>query len=87
MAAKDDTWKFWQQFVFQDCFAYVQLYLASRCQNWDLRVSALKLAPLFIAYDKTTYQRLIPNHLVDIQVYPPKILNSLKKGFSDNTRY
>ena len=30
---KDDTWKFWTQFVFKDCFAYIGLYLAIRGGN------------------------------------------------------
>ena len=44
--------KFWQQFIFLDCFAGVQLYLSIRCQKWEVRVSAL--GTLFIAYDRTT---------------------------------
>lgn len=83
LAEADDTWKFWQGFVFGDFFAYIQMYLAIRCQDWDLRISALKLmAPLFMAYDRTTYQRLIPYHLADLQKLPPKILQYLKKAFT-----
>ena len=33
MASADNTWSFWKGFVFSDCFSYVQLYLAIRCQN------------------------------------------------------
>jgi len=60
MAAIDSTWRFWEQFVFQDCLAYIMLHLGVRCSNWTLRVAALKLmAPLFVAYDRTTYQKLV----------------------------
>lgn len=85
-SAKDNTWKFWAQFVFEDCLAYVGLFLSVRCTNWDLRVSCLKLmAPLFCAYDRTTYQRLIPNHLAAIQTFPQKVIESFKQGgFSVN---
>jgi len=49
----------------------------------DLTVAALKLmAPLFVAYDRTTYQKLVPHHLADIQKYPPSVLNCLKEGFT-----
>ena len=83
LAEADDTWKFWQGFVFADCFSYIQLHLAIRCQNWNLRVSALKLmAPLFIAYDRTTYQRMIPYHLADLQKFPADILQHLKMAFT-----
>ena len=83
MASTDDTWSFWKEFVFSDCFSYMQLYIAIRCQNWELRNSALKvMAPLFMAYDRTTYQRLIPYHLADLQKFPPVILQQLKNAFT-----
>ena len=57
--------------------------MAIRCQNWEMRVSALKLmAPTFKAYDRTTYQKLIPHHLAELQKFPPSIVNKLKQGFT-----
>ncbi len=48
-----------------------------------MRVSALKLmAPTFLAYDRTTYQKLIPHHLAELQKFPPSIMNKLKQGFT-----
>ena len=77
----DDSWKFWAKIVFQDCLAYVGLFLAIRCQKWKLRVSSLKkMALLFAAYDFTTYQRLIPNQLADTQTFPAHILQCRQAG-------
>ena len=81
MSTRDSTWKFWSQFVLTDCPAYVGLYLAIRNQNWHLLVSSLKLmAPLFAAFDRTTYQNLIPKHLADVQSFPDKIIHSFESG-------
>ena len=78
---KDDTWKFWAQFVFEDCLAYIGLYLAVRNHNWKLRVTCLKqMAPLFSAYDRIHYQQLIPHHLADLKKFPSKILNCFEAG-------
>lgn len=81
MSTRDDTWRFWAQFVFQDCLSYLALHLAIRCNNWNLRVSALKMmAPLFAAYDRKKYQQLVPHHLADIQNYPASVKRSLEAG-------
>ena len=81
LCEQDTTIMFWYRFIFCDCFCYIQLYIAIRCQNWNLRNSALKLmAPLFSAYDRTTYQRLIPYHLVDLKKFPQCIINQLEKA-------
>ena len=59
------------------------LHLGIRCSNWTLRVAALKLmAPLFVAYDRKTYQKLVPHHLADITKYPQSVLKCLKEGFT-----
>ena len=69
------TWKFWNQFVFKDCFAYISMYIAIRSGNWDLRMAAYKLmAPLFTAFDRFTYQQLIAQHLFDVTCLPDDLL-------------
>ena len=60
----DDTWKFWAGFVLGIC----RLVLGNKMPELEpYRVSSLKkMAPLFSANDRTTYQRLIPNHFKPI---------------------
>ena len=75
----DDTFRFWYRFVFEDCFLYIALHTAIRCQNWKLRLSALKtMAPIFTAFDRTTYKQLFPHHLADVQTFPISVLQSLQ---------
>ena len=67
--------------VFVNCYSYIGLYLAIRGSDWKLRVSSLKqMAPLSAAFDRNTYERIIPNHLADTQQYPPTILKCLENG-------
>ena len=76
-----DTWKFWAGFVFEDGYWYVSLYLAIRGSNWQLRLSSLKqMAPLFAAFDRDTYERLIPNHLANVEQFPEEILQCFRAG-------
>ena len=67
MSSSDETWKFWMQFAFVDAMAYVGLFLALRSGDWQLRMYSVKqMAPLFIAFDHSPYQKLISNHISDI---------------------
>ena len=80
-SSDDDTWKFWSQFVLKDCFAYVCLYLAIRSSNWHLRISGLKqMAPIFAAFDRSHYEKIILHHLADILQYPDHIRKSFEAG-------
>lgn len=79
----DDTWKFWDQFIFQDCLANLclLLYLSIRCNNWQLRQYSLKLmAPLFAAFDHQCYSKIIPHHLAQIQLFPESFKQCFENG-------
>ena len=77
----DGTWHLWTNFVFKDCFSYVCLFLAIRNSNWDLRVASLKnMAPLFAAYDRPCYQKILPSHIADLECYPKEILDCFRAG-------
>ena len=41
-ARKNDTWRFWAQFVFEDAMAYISLFLAIRSGDWNLRMASMK---------------------------------------------
>ena len=78
---KEETLKFRGQFVLQDCSAYVALYLAIRSGNWKLRMAAIKsIAALFTAFDRQKYQKLIPQHIVDLLIIPSDVLSNLESG-------
>ena len=42
--------------------------------------SLKRLAPLFAAFDLDTYERIIPRHLADIELFPTHVLQCLKEG-------
>ena len=81
LSAQDDTCKLWIKFVLEDCLPYVGLYIAMRSKNWNLRMYSIKeMAALFSAYDRITYQRLIPRHIAELLRAPVEILSCLQDG-------
>ena len=80
-AKQNPTLKFWLQFLLKDCLAYLALYLAMRSGNWVLRMAALKqMGPLFTAYDRQKYSKLIPLHIQEMFSLPTDILAHLQEG-------
>ena len=65
MASKDSNWKFWKDFVFYHAFSYIYLFLSIRGGVWKLQLAGIKeMAPLFAAFDRTHYQKVIPQYSV-----------------------
>lgn len=80
-ASTNDTWKFWNDFVFHDCLAYVGLYLAIRGGMWELRMASLKeMCPLFTAFDRFNYLKILPKHFAEVMCMPENIRHCLVKG-------
>ena len=62
------------RFCFRDLMSCLCLYFSMRGGLWNLRFGGIKtLAPLFAAFDRPHYQRLIPNHLHDLLHLPTEI--------------
>ena len=75
------NWKFWLQFVQNDCFSYISLFCAIRSGNWNLRLAGIKnMAPIFSAFDRPTYRKVVPQHLADCLLLPPDILQCFEQG-------
>ena len=57
LAKRQDTIRFWYQFVMKDCFAYLSLFIGIRYRNWMLWTSGIKsMAAVFSAFDCPIYQ-------------------------------
>ena len=79
----DNTWKLWVNFTFRDCHAYMCLHSAIRTANWNLRLSSLKeMTPLFFAYDRDHYQKILPCHFADLLSFPQNIMDCLKSAWT-----
>ncbi len=80
-ASADSNWKFWVNFVFRDAFSYFSLFYSIRNGIWDLRLYAIKqIGPLFAAFDRPHYQKLIPCHLHEVLLMPQEIVAHFEKG-------
>lgn len=81
LATKQDSVKFWSDFLFEDCFPYISLYTSLRYRNWDMRTGSLKqLVALYAAFDRQTYEELLPRHLHDLALISDYITEHFKKG-------
>ena len=61
--------------------SYLSLFLSMRSGIWKLRLSGIKsMAPLFVAFDRPHYQKLIPNHLRDLANMPNDVMKFLESG-------
>ena len=81
MCHASETYKMWDDFVHRDGLVYILFFVGIRNANWTLRIGALKLmAPLFHAFDRSTYMRLVPRHLADMLSADSSLLGHLQKG-------
>ena len=49
--------------------------------NWNLRLASIKLmAPVFSAFDRPTYRKLLPQHLADCLQLPSEIQEQFTQG-------
>ena len=81
LCAKDKTCHFWYEYLTTNCLVYMALFVALINGDWVLRIAAIKsMAALFCAFDRPTYQRLIPQHLADLLCFPQIVLEHLQKG-------
>lgn len=81
MGERDENWKFWGEFLLFNGFAYVALFFAVRSGNWVLRMAGLKsMAPLFCAFDRPIYRKLVPQHIADVLLLPSDVLQHLQSG-------
>ena len=81
ISGKDPNWHFWAEFIQVNCYAYIALFCAVQSGNWHLRLGALKLmAPLFCAFDRPTYWRVIPQHLADCILLPTDTSSLFSEG-------
>ena len=69
------------QFVTRDALAYIGLYLAICEGEWELRMACMKLmAPVFSAFERLTYRKLIGQHIADVLSWPEPVLKFFKEG-------
>jgi len=81
LAQKDSTWKFWKGFIFTDFLAYLSLFTALHTRDWNLRLAGLKqMAPLFCAFDRPTYSKIVPDHIMDMLHLPTTIRIQFEAG-------
>ena len=81
MSGKYKTFAFWNRFLQEDMFFYIQLFFGIRSRNWNWQMAALKkIAQLFHAFDRYNYARYLPLHLNQIAGLPDYIFHHFQMG-------
>ena len=80
MCEKSKTFRYWINFL-RDMKPYIGMYIANRLGAWNLRMASLKLLiPLFHAFDRPIYSRILPWHLYHMHTLPTDILQHFQHG-------
>ena len=67
--------------MFRDMFSYITLFISIRGGMWNLRLYGVKqVAPLFAAFDRPHYQKLIPCHLHEVLSMPSEVISKFENG-------
>ena len=65
-------------FVFRDAFSYFSLFILIRSGIWNLQLYGIKqIGPLFAAFDRPHYQKLIPCHLL---LMPEEVIKNFESA-------
>ncbi len=61
--------------MLRDAFAPSSFY-----QGWDMEPKIKQNAPLFAAFDRPHYQKLLPTHLHEVLTMPDEIIEHFESG-------
>lgn len=82
---KNLVFKLWSFITFSLFEPLIELYVSIRTCNFGARNAALsRLAPLFFSTNHRNYARLCAQHLLDLQMGSPYVLERLSRAFAVN---
>ena len=81
MTKKYKTFAFWNKFLTEDMFAYIEFFISLRSRSWIGRLSAIKkMCLLFHAFDRYNYSRWLSVHLSHMFGLPEYVLKHFVNG-------
>ena len=84
-AEKNVVFRLWSFITFSLFEPLIELYISIRTCNFDARNAALsRLAPLFFSTNHRNYARLSAQHLIDLKMSSPYLLDRLARAFAVN---
>jgi hypothetical protein len=84
-AKNNVVFRLWSFAAFSLFEPLIELYISIRTCNFDARNAALsRLAPLFFSTNHRNYARLCAQHLMDLKMGSPYLLDRLARAFAVN---